>query len=221
MKQKGLAPILIVALVATIAGLVLLVPFPYYQNAYCNEMYPPKCYPAGWKLKPPLWQKLLGIPTQTVSYTPTYPSPSSIPTTDASGAPNGAVETANWKTYSDSSFTFKYPNNWYSESNPNYPSGEVSFFLMGTKADHGYGDHKGNEVFSFEFSEDERSLEMLKKDYYPDATDFIIDGKQAIKTSFNLIIVKPSENSSLSIVGGFETAKPYLNQILSTFRFIE
>lgn len=131
-----------------------------------------------------------------------------------------ADETASWNTYTHSNFTFKYPRNWYPEDNPNYPGGNnVSFFLAGTEADHSYGDHKGNEVFSFEFSEDNRTLEELKKNYYQKAVDFTIGAKPAIKTSFNLLIVKPSGNKMLNIVGGIEAAKPYLDQILSTFRF--
>lgn len=154
--------------------------------------------------------------TQTPAPTTTLESTSSA----TSPAPNGAGETANWKTYAHSNFTFKYPDNWYSENNQNYPGGNnVSFFLVGTKADHGYGDHKGNEVFSFEFSEDSRSLEELKRDYYQNAVDLMVGGKPAIKTSFNLLIVKPSKNKNLNIVGGIEAAKPYIDQILLTFKF--
>lgn len=49
--------------------------------------------------------------TPVVSQT-SQPTPSLTP--DASPAPTGARETANWKTYTDSAngFLFKYPNNW-------------------------------------------------------------------------------------------------------------
>ena len=148
--------------------------------------------------------------------------PTSSPTPNVSPAPSDAGEMANWKTYTHSSFIFKYPDNWYPEDNPDYPGGNnVSFFLVGTKADHGYGDYKGNEVFSFEFSEDGRLLEELKRDYYQNAVELMVGDKPAIKTSFGLLIVKSSANKKLNIVGGIEAAKPYLDQILSTFRFIQ
>lgn len=125
-----------------------------------------------------------------------------------------------WKVYNHSNFSFNYPNSWYPKENSGYPGGNnVSFFLNGTDADFGYGDHKGKEVFSFEFSEDNRSLEELKKNYYKDATYLSIDGKPTLKTSFGLIIVKPTANTKLNIVTGIEQAKPYVNDILSSFKF--
>ncbi len=130
--------------------------------------------------------------------------------------------TANWKTSisKGGEFSFKYPPSWYPEDNPGYPGGNnVGFFLVGTKADHGYGDHKGNEVFTFELSDDNRSLADLKNNYYKDATELTISGKPALRTSFNLFIIKPSQTKVLNIVGGTEEARKYIDQILSTFRF--
>lgn len=142
--------------------------------------------------------------TSTVSVSPT-------PTPDP---------TANWKTYTHSNFTLKYPEIWYFKDNPNYPGGNnVSFFPVGKEADYGYGDHEGSEAFSLEFSNDNRTLEDLKKNYYQNAINLMIGGKPAIKTPFNLLIIKPSEDKELKIVGGIEAAKPYLDQILSTFKF--
>ncbi|MBI4066755.1 hypothetical protein HY407_00070 [Candidatus Gottesmanbacteria bacterium] len=157
--------------------------------------------------------------SQKPSSSPSNPPSPSSPQLPISPSPD---PTANWKTYAHSAFTFKYPINWYFQEVPDFPGGNnVSFFLVGTKADHGYGDHEGNEVFSFELSKDVRSLDELKRDYYKDAVDLIINDKQAIKTSFNLLIIKISEDEKLSIVGGKETAKPYLDQILSTFKFVD
>lgn len=160
-----------------------------------------------------------GSETSDVAISPS-PTPQPSPSPSDETVYTEATRSANWKTYTHSNFTFKYPDNWYPENNPNYPGGNnVSFFLVGTKADHGYGDHKGNEIFSFEFSEDDRSLEELKREYYQNAVELMVGGKPAIKTSFNLLIVKPSQNKNLNIAGGIEAAKSYLDQILSTFRF--
>ena len=131
-------------------------------------------------------------------------------------------EIANWKTYTSKygEFSFKYPPNWYTENVPGFPEGNnVSFFLVGTKADHGYGDHKGNEVFSFELSDDNRTLEELQKNYYSNATNLTVSSKPAIKTTFNLYIIKPSVTKKLNLVGGLKEAQQYLDQILSTFKF--
>lgn len=97
MSQKGLAPIVIILL---IAGVVLFTPLPRYQHETCNEMYPPTCYPAGWKLSSSLWDELTGKNTQTVSYTPSFPSP-----TD---------ETADWKMYTDElkRYQIQVPSSW-------------------------------------------------------------------------------------------------------------
>lgn len=102
-KQPGFATVLIA--IAAWAGLILFVPMPLYQKGYCNEMYPPICYPAGWKLKTPLWQEILGIPTQTVSHTLTSPSP----------IPTSSDETANWKMFTNTKYGYsiKHPDNWY------------------------------------------------------------------------------------------------------------
>lgn len=131
-------------------------------------------------------------------------------------------EITKWLTYEHSNFIFKYPVEWYAVEHPDYPGGNnISFFLIGTKADHGYGDHKGNEVFSLEFSEDKRSLDELKNNYYPGSTSLTIAEKPAIKTSFGLIIVKPTTDTKLNLVTGIEEAKPYVSQILPSFKFTD
>lgn len=127
-----------------------------------------------------------------------------------------------WKTFTFKSneFSFQYPPIWYPDENPNYPGGNnISFFLNGTKADHGSGDHIGNEVFSFEISDDKRTLQELKNNYYPTATVSTIAGKDVIITSFNLYIIKISSSKNLTIVGGIKAADLYRDQILSTLKF--
>lgn len=129
---------------------------------------------------------------------------------------------ADWKTYifKSNEFSFQYPSIWYPNENQNYPGGNnISFFLNGSKADHGFGDHVGNEVFSLEISDDKRTLQELKNNYYPTATVSVIAGKDAIITSFNLYIIKMSSSKNLTIVGGIKAADLYRDQILSTLKF--
>jgi hypothetical protein len=131
---------------------------------------------------------------------------------------------ADWKTFQAKSgkITFKYPPLWYPNDNPSYPGGNnVSFFKVGEKADHGFGDHQGNEVFSIEISNDSRKLLSLKKDYYPNAVETIVNGKPAIKTSFNLYLIKISNDLTLNLSTGFVGAESYRDQILSTIKFNE
>ena len=87
MSQKGLAPILIVLLIAVIGGYLI------YQNQSAAKPYRP--FPsAAPEIKP-----------------------SSSPA-DASGAPTGAAETANWKTYTNTAIgiEFKLPSNLVNKS---------------------------------------------------------------------------------------------------------
>lgn len=96
MNQKGFAPILIL-----VGFLVLIAAIPggaYYLKSIKNQQ------PAVTTSKP-------SLPTP-------FPTPS-----DASPAPTGAAETADWKIYKNTYFTFKYPKDWgiVSESVPDNP----------------------------------------------------------------------------------------------------
>lgn len=127
-----------------------------------------------------------------------------------------------WKTYENQQFgfTFKYPPNWYWEINPDAGTeNNISFFLVGEEADHSYGDHSGNEIFSISIQKDSRTLTELKNNYYKSATETQIDGKQAIKTEFDLYLLKLDEENILHIVAGKPRAIEYKNLILSTLHF--
>lgn len=90
MNQKGLAPILIVVLIA-----VALVGGHFIYTNYSNNR-----------------TKTVSQNQISTSQTP-QPTPSAAP--DASPAQNGAGETANWKTYTDKDLGFEisYPGGWY------------------------------------------------------------------------------------------------------------
>lgn len=86
-KQKGLAPILIVLLIALGIGGYLI----YQKQA-----------------------KPVSMPQQTTQSSPASSSDSESTISAASPAPNGAGETANWKIYTDTQngFSLKYPSTW-------------------------------------------------------------------------------------------------------------
>jgi hypothetical protein len=97
-------------------------------------------------------------------------------------------------------FSFQYPSDWYPEENPEYPGGSnISFFKVGTKSDHGYADHQGNELLSFEYSNDPRTLDSLKKEYYRDAKELTIASKPAILTPFGLLLIRSTPQKLLKI----------------------
>lgn len=86
-KQKGLAPILIVFLIAAAVGGYLV-----YTN-YSNNR-----------------NKI--VSQQTVQSTPVPTSQNESSSSAASGAPNGAAETVNWKVQKGEYYEFKYPDSW-------------------------------------------------------------------------------------------------------------
>lgn len=220
MIQKGLVPILIGLLMIVV---ILFIPIPKYavesncgnlkqEGVYNNVCIPPKPDAPKVLVWTPSIAQLLYLKLTTSSRVPV----------ETNLDPTLLDKNANWKTYTNNEFSFKYPGNWYSEENPQYPGGNnISFFLEATKADRGYADHIGNEVFSFELSEDQTELKDLKQQYYPDATDLTIVDKPAIRTSFDLYIIKISKDKTLKIVGGLKEGSKFTSDILSTFKFLD
>lgn len=131
------------------------------------------------------------------------------------------ADIANWKTYTakNNEFSFKYPFNWYYEPVPGYETHEVSFFVNGIKADHGYGDHKGNEAFTVDITDDDRSIQTLKSNYYPNGSLITVANKPALETTFGLIIVQVAKNRQLTLTRGSGGAETDIKNILSTFKF--
>lgn len=131
--------------------------------------------------------------------------------------------TANWKnfTYTIASISFKYPNSWYVQDDSEYggaPEGtSFGFYIGGAKADPTYGDHTGNEILNVSFSEGEFSLEELKKNNKK-AIETTINGKPALRTDSFIQIIT---NKGLFHLGFKGEGKTNLDQILSTFRFLD
>lgn len=147
-----------------------------------------------------------------------YPSLGSSQQSTIEQAPHLAKkdETAGWKTFKNKYFSFKYPPTWFYESPPWLPADEnVSFFVMGAKADHSDGDHKGNEVLISAFGIQGETTIELKKDYYLAAKDTTIAGREAIRVSESRVIISISSDRTVSI------SSQNLEEILSTFKFLD
>lgn len=131
-------------------------------------------------------------------------------------------QTKNWKTYLNSQFTFKYPQNWYTEKfNEEVKGLSENFFLQGSRADHSFGDHIGNEVMKLNYGEAAYSFDYLKDNFYPNATNLTVGGNQAFRTQNKIsIFVGPSENNILTLKFT-DNSKNHIDQILSTFQFLD
>ncbi len=118
-------------------------------------------------------------------------------------------------------FSFRYPKNWYYEKTAEAPDDNgISFFLVGTKAAHSYGDYAGNEVLMVEASMDDRGLDELIKTHYPNGAGKImtINGKPALKTIYNDYIIKLDSTRMLSVRAVREGVN-HLEEIISTAQF--
>lgn len=236
MNQKGLAPIVIVLILAALGG------GAYYlsrtEGKFCGgfaaNLAENQC-PIGYVCQPEgSYPDASGKCTNIInSYfkktapqqtTQSLPTPSQQPTP----TPSPVDETTNWKTYTHPQFSFKFPSNWYAEENPEYPGGNnIQFFLMGTEADFGHGNFIGNGIVGFEFSNNNQTLEELKTKYYPNTVNITISGKPALKTVLAnpAVYVKLSKNETLSIsIWNHDETSSSLDQIfdqmLSTFKFL-
>lgn len=112
MSQKGLAPIVIVLIIAAIG---FFAPIPYYEkeDSWCESNPPTLCSPKGWHLGPSLWQRFSGQLEKTVS---TTIQPTSTPADETVYTED--TRSANWKTYRDSknNYSLKYPAEWIAET---------------------------------------------------------------------------------------------------------
>lgn len=102
--QKGLAPILIVLLIALGIG-------GYFIYKINNPPAPSITGPVGILL----WDRIKQVK-------PAPASPNTQPTPQPSPRPSGNVETANWKTYTnkESGYSFMYPQNFQVTTRDNY-----------------------------------------------------------------------------------------------------
>ena len=157
--------------------------------------------------------------TKNILKFPSFPlsptlSPSPTPTPDP---------TANWKTYTANEFTFKYPVNWFIEDTKVVEDGSyVNFFLGETEPKTTTTDEsRGNEVFRIIVYGDESVFSGLKN-IVPSPTTITVSGKPALRSSGQVDILIGSVNKRvLHLDIAAEGGKSYIDQILSTFKFVD
>jgi len=203
LHERGLAPILIVLLIALAVGGY----FVYQQQAKTTLPTP--------------------SPTQTTiqpSPSPTAASP--LPNgAGASGAPTGDAETANWKTYTTDKFAFKYPQNYVVKESY---KGSYAIYLDKSPID----THTVigiDATLSNVYSNYDKAVE-LEKTYYKDSriedipNGIKITGKQAggygAGVLHKVILIKYKQGAvHIEAADPDQDTSKIYDQILSTFKF--
>ena len=230
-NQKGLAPILVVILIALV---VFFAPIPYYQKESPScEIYPPNpsCgISKGWHLSPSLWQHLSGNLEKTVSTS-----------TNARPTPAGSAETANpdsiganWKTYTNTAykFSFTYPPHWSALESTSHENPYALFVELGPASTIQSG---GLIAISIRNQIESDYLALLNKVDYQiaqrsdiqlgqnKATRYKLDQKSTSGEKIQRDIVLATQNGLLyEINRGANSSKDnqlVFDQILSTFQF--
>lgn len=190
--QKGFVPILIVLLIVVVVGGAT-----YYLGMSRNSA--------------PVTEPVI----QTVQPQPTPASES------AEVAVEEIEEISSWKTftYINNEFSFKYPNNWIIDNTEVADGAYINFFLEGTVAKKTENMHEfGNEVFKLMVYGDEVVFNGLKN-VVPVPKDFVVGGKVALKGTNQIDILIGTTSKKVLNLEVREPAKPYIDQILSTFKF--
>jgi hypothetical protein len=91
----------------TLIGIILFSPIPYYQTEEVTCKIGQTCPKPGWNTNPPLFFSIMSLLTKSNDVQSIKPPES--PSTTPSPMPD---ETADWKTYSNTVFSFKYPAAW-------------------------------------------------------------------------------------------------------------
>lgn len=117
-----------------------------------------------------------------------------VPTTPVVQA---TIDTSNWKTFtfSDNSFSFKYPSSWFVENPKDGIGAYINFFDQNSKPVHSGTESFGNEklrIMLYDVAE-------FKNLTYPNLSnrvEFMVNGKKAAKDSNSIdILVKKIDNS--------------------------
>lgn len=162
--------------------------------------------------------------TQQLGESPTVSQSIPTPTPTSKPTPQAGNETANWKTFTSAKakISFKYPELWYVQDVSSFGGADegstYGFFLSGTDADPSYGDHRGNEVFVFNSSESDYSIEDLEG-RYKDSQQFTVDGRPAVRSGS--IILIPIKDRLIHLGIAQNQAEMYVDQILSTFKLLD
>lgn len=144
------------------------------------------------------------------------PSPQPSPSPDASPAPNGAGETANWKTYISSEFSLKYPNTLFIDPEKVKEGEYINFFLEGTTPNPTKSMYKlGNEVFRILVYGDEGVFNGLRG-AVPTPKNITVDGKSALRFDNQLDILERDKVLHLEFR---EESKSYMDQVIANIKF--
>jgi len=197
MRQKGFAPVLLLVAIILV-GFLIYFPFSFNKPILTTSQETPEKENV----------KVNSNSNSNQYELPPLPSPQ----------PKMSIPNS-WKTYDskDNIFSFRYPDIWYFEENPNYPT-DTSFFLEGTMATFGYADYTGNETIAISYVTNESTtLEELKQEYFPNAFYLNIAGYYAIKTGAAnpLYIVQLSDRSQLNFMV-FKNSEAYIDKIVSS-----
>ena len=165
-----------------------------------------------------------------------------FPTPSTSPVPNGTGETANWKTYTDSYFSLKLPEEWKKEnqtSNPiqfsNYDKNNMSMAQQkgsyeGLLKLEIYRDSTTKTLKDYVIEEKYEKFNITGKEMESrwDETEINIDGQPAIRVKtdnpgFAIYVKNPKSQEILSMGYGldFDNHPSLADQILSTFKFID
>jgi hypothetical protein len=134
--------------------------------------------------------------------------------------------TALWKAYmsTDREYSFQFPGDWYVENPTGQMGSFINFFKTGDKPVHTTDSKWGNETLRL--TDYSGVLFSSLKDNLRE--QIAIDGKEALLDDtggmafVDILIYKISNNSDRILHIDFNKgAKPYLGQILSSFRFID
>lgn len=145
------------------------------------------------------------------------------PTSTPTSTPTMKDETADWKMFNyKEQLSFRYPRNWYIGKPTEIEEGNlVSFFLEGTDPDYSAPEYLGNEVLELMVYGDEGIFNNLRDYVIPKPTVTTIAGRPALRDEVNVDILIGSTDKKVLHLTVREGAKLYIDQILSTFRFLD
>lgn len=126
--------------------------------------------------------------------------------------------TANWKTYTNKTFSFKYPSNWMFENQFSVPDGNyINFFLIGDDQKTTNNSSLGTEVFRIMVYGDNTVFNSLKNGTVPAPIQITVASMPALRSDLQIDILNNSKVLHFEIREG---SKQYIDQILSTLKFI-
>ena len=150
-------------------------------------------------------------------YLGTQKNPTSTPTPSPT-----SNETTNWKTFTspEGDFTFKFPTSWvYQDDSAQGGADQGSsfgFYEADKEIDPSFGDHIGNEIVILGL------LDVYTESKFNDA-EVSIGGRPALEKNVGDYVYVDilGNNQQIHIAFLYEESKKSMDQILSTFQFLE